>query len=818
MDRWSEGRLALFEALGEICDRVGDDDARDLAQSIKKPNSTLFIQQLRELQQKADVADIITKDSRAADIRLAFNDPKIFVKQLQELKWKAQILDTLHNNDSDAPSTTDVIADPKVKELAARLQTLREKAQLYDEINGTSKPDSSDIQSRLNDALSVRKELISRLRRVRENRAQWVQYAHSLSKRLERREATLAEHGLLNGVPFQNKGSGLERPTASEPEVIKKEPGATDPSRVTPDLAPPRLNRSMGFPGTTDDNDLDGDTMVGTPGAKTPKPVTLPHAHGEPQSFVRVVPEREKPTSTHTEPRGSSGQPAQLDLLQTAAVAADEPQQLPQLAPVQEASLERDATANNPPASSQEHHTSSTQGEADDGAPDLPTGLYNHPAVTPSAKYEGEPSSDPPVVVSVRAVRKRKAQSSPQKVKIKTEIELSSPVAFLGLSTLEPQESLDLDEIGQKTITPKKKRRVDDPGFGFLGEEDNDTDYYHYKHPPVFNDGVVRSPILGEPTTPHINPRREPRRVVALQPKSSNKPILPRTSAKYAPAKRLRHVEAPGEVPFAEDGENESRINATAQNRKLQGSNIDACHRLSSLLNTTSPNSSAFQTPGNISNRRTPRTAGPSHRSTAERDKRRAAKLIGAFRDASDGPDDEPFRARPLWRLGLEHFKINPDHNEGYDYAFRDVVRGREQRKCLPGCTNPDCCGNGFRKLAELTTGQAKNQSSDMDSEDERLLEDFLGGNIHKLQAMTTDERHETLIQAKARDLANKHGKHRHAFERRQSPPGFWRADFPTTQEVQSDRAEAADFERELVRKRYEDAVRGGGKWMFRDE
>lgn len=28
MDRWSEGRLALFEALGEICDRVGDDDAR----------------------------------------------------------------------------------------------------------------------------------------------------------------------------------------------------------------------------------------------------------------------------------------------------------------------------------------------------------------------------------------------------------------------------------------------------------------------------------------------------------------------------------------------------------------------------------------------------------------------------------------------------------------------------------------------------------------------------------------------------------------------------------------------------------------------
>ncbi|OBT71636.1 hypothetical protein VF21_09702 [Pseudogymnoascus sp. 05NY08] len=812
MDRWSEGRLALFEALGEICDRVRDADARDLAQSIKKPNGATFIQQLRGLQQKADIADIITKDSHAAGIHLAFNDPKVFVEQLQKLKWKAQILDTLQNNDSDIAST-DAIADPKVKELAIRLETLREKSQLYDEINGTSKLDSSDIQSRLNDALSVRKELISRLRRVRENRAQWVQYAHSLSKRLERREATLAENGLLNGVPFQNKGSGLERPSASEPETIKKEPGATDPSRVTPDLAPLRLNRSLGLPGTSDDNDLDGDTMVGTPGAKTPKQLTLPHAHGEPQTVVRAVPEREKPTSTHADPRSSSGQPAQLDLFQTAAVAADESHQLPRLAPMQETPLEHDATAN-APTSSQEHHTSSTQGEADDVGLDLPTGLNNHPAVTPSARDQVEPSSAPPVVISARSVRKRKAQSSPQKVKIKTEIELSSPVAFLGLSTLEPQESLDLDEIGQKTITPKKKRRVDDTGFGFLGDDENDADYYHYKHPPVFNDGGVRSPILGEPTTPHINPRRDALRIAALQPKSSNKPILARTSAKYTPAKRLRHTEAPGEVPFAEDVENETRINATAQNRKLQGTNIDACQRLSSLLNTTSPDSSAFQTPGNISNKRTPRTAGPSHRSTAERSKGRAIKRM----EASDGPDDEPFRVRPLWRLGLEHFKVNPDHNQGYDYAFRDVVRGREQRKCLPGCTNPDCCGNGFRKLAELTTGQAKNQSADMGTEDERLLEDFLGGNIHKLQAMTADERQETLIQAKARDLANKHGKHRHAFERRQSPPGFWRADFPTTQEVQTDRAEAADFERELVRKRYEDAVRGGGKWMFRDE
>ncbi|KFY09857.1 hypothetical protein V492_05313 [Pseudogymnoascus sp. VKM F-4246] len=816
MDRWSEGHLALFEALGEICHRVGDDDARDLAQSIKKPNGATFVQGLRELQQKAAIADIIIKESHGADVHLVFDDPKVFAKQLQELKWKAQILDTLHNNDNDAASSH-AIADPKVEELAVRLQSVREKAQLYDEINGTSKPDPGHIQSRLKDALSVRKELISRLRRVRENRAQWVQYAHSLSKRLEKREATLAEHGLLSGVPFQNKGSGMERPMTSEPDTTNKDPRSTDPSRVTLDLAPPRLNRSLELPQTTEDNDLDGDTFVATPGTKTPKPVTLAHMLVGPQSAIKVEPVLEEAAPTHTDPQYRPEQPAQLDQFHTDVVTVDEPHELPRLAPIYRASLGYNATTNKPPTSSQEHHTSSTQGEAEEEVPDLPTG-HSHPAVTPSTKYQAEPSSDPPVVVSTRAVRKRKAKPSPQKVKIKREIDLSSPVAFLGISALEPQESLDLDEIGQKTITPKKKRRVDDPGFSFPGDDDTEADQYHYKHPPSFNDGALRSPILGEPSTPYAYPRREARRIAALQPKSSNKPILPRTSARYTPAKHLRHAEAPGEVPFAEDGENESRINATAQNGKPQGKELGACQRLSSLLNTTSPSRSLLQTPNVVSNKGTPRTVGNSHRSTVGRDKRSTAKRIEAFRDTSYGPDDEPFRARPLWRLGLEHFKVDPDHNQGYDYAFRDVVRGHEQRKCLPGCTNPECCGNGFRKLAELTAGQGKNRSSDRDSEDERILEDFLGGNIHKLQAMSTDERQETLIQAKARDLANKHGKHRHAFERRQSPPGFWRADFPTTQEVQSDRAEAADFERELVRKRYEDAMRGGGKWMFRDE
>ncbi|KAH8648154.1 DNA repair protein endonuclease SAE2/CtIP C-terminus-domain-containing protein [Tricladium varicosporioides] len=167
--------------------------------------------------------------------------------------------------------------------------------------------------------------------------------------------------------------------------------------------------------------------------------------------------------------------------------------------------------------------------------------------------------------------------------------------------------------------------------------------------------------------------------------------------------------------------------------------------------------------------------------------------------------------------LTISDFKINPNHNQGYDYAFRDVVRGRDQRKCLPGCTKPDCCGNQFRVLAEqLNNGALQTPSQEV--ADEQLLEDFLGDNAYKLQNMSEAEKAELLLKAKTRDLANHYGKHRHAYERRKSPPGFWDTDFPTTQEHMVTKAQEKQYERDIVAKRYEEAMRPGGAYMFRDE
>lgn len=178
----------------------------------------------------------------------------------------------------------------------------------------------------------------------------------------------------------------------------------------------------------------------------------------------------------------------------------------------------------------------------------------------------------------------------------------------------------------------------------------------------------------------------------------------------------------------------------------------------------------------------------------------------------------QPLRTRPLGELKLQDFKVNPAYNQGYSYAFNAVVRNQEERRCLQGCTKPECCGGKFRALAEATRNPDQPLTLSQEEADEKTLEEFLGGNSYKLRNMTKDERYETLIQARAREMSNKYGKHRHAYERRTSPPGYWRSDFPTTQEEIQDRAKALQMERYQITQRHEAAMRPGGAYIFRDE
>lgn len=187
-------------------------------------------------------------------------------------------------------------------------------------------------------------------------------------------------------------------------------------------------------------------------------------------------------------------------------------------------------------------------------------------------------------------------------------------------------------------------------------------------------------------------------------------------------------------------------------------------------------------------------------------------------------PDDEPLRARPVRRLGLEHFKIDPARNQGLDYAFQDVVRNKDERKCLSGCIRPDCCGPIFRAMAiEGRMGRPSIPETvtldGVDEDDRTVLGEFLGEEGKEaLDTMPAAELRELLIDARTKQLADQFGKHRHAHERARSPPGFWRTDMPTTQENERDREHAKELERIKVVERYREAMKPGGRWIFADE
>ncbi|KAI4234492.1 MAG: hypothetical protein LQ349_003760 [Xanthoria aureola] len=185
--------------------------------------------------------------------------------------------------------------------------------------------------------------------------------------------------------------------------------------------------------------------------------------------------------------------------------------------------------------------------------------------------------------------------------------------------------------------------------------------------------------------------------------------------------------------------------------------------------------------------------------------------------------DLEPaLRFRPLSQLALNDFKINPNHNQGYDYAFKEVVRKQDQRKCLPGCTRLDCCGAIFRKMAATMsnhfyhTSRLPNSSQEYD--EQGMMEDYLGDQAWRLKSMSTKDKAETLLQAKTKIMADHYGRHRESYAREPSPVGYWDVDMPTSQEAAEMGRLAEMRTRKKVEERYHEAVKQDGQWKFRDE
>jgi hypothetical protein len=188
----------------------------------------------------------------------------------------------------------------------------------------------------------------------------------------------------------------------------------------------------------------------------------------------------------------------------------------------------------------------------------------------------------------------------------------------------------------------------------------------------------------------------------------------------------------------------------------------------------------------------------------------------------------KPLRDRPVIALRLEDFRLNPKIYHGSELTA-ESIRGRDARRHqMGGCKDPKCatCGGQLKLLAAnlpVTVGSTLFASTqdDLLTEDEKLIKYYLGDRFNQARVarMEAKERDALIMKAKELIISERHIRHRvKPNQRGKSPPGFWNVDMPDTQEIEAQREEADKREREVVEERYREAMRAGGKWVFKDE
>lgn len=460
--------------------------------------------------------------------------------------------------------------------------------------------------------------------------------------------------------------------------------------------------------------------------------------------------------------------------------------------------------------------------DGSDGADDLPLPQGTPPGS--AVRIKEETSSDAPVIVSERTIRKRKhtddevgMPASPRR--IKTEQSSSSEPIITGEAPIFcPHESIDLDEEEREMPTPRKQQEWESR---HILREDKDVAPIEERlvEAPSIEKRVYTSTrgsdsYLDRSATAALSPRKPSR-----THKDRERPI------------RAGWTLDSGIADVAE--ETFESFYALKPRQVGNGSHETPTHgRLHSLLNDNSPKKSgAFLPPARLRHG----SASPcfdkeniENMAAEETEKRsgalvKPAPIVNApkatpLRRHDKGNPSKPGRLRDRPPAGLrpEDFKVNPRSNNGFKHAFDEVVRSREERAELSGCTDPNCCGRQFRAMAEseLSAGGLGILSRVADI---KMMEDYLGTEAYQLVEMTGEERQETWLKAKIQDLANRLGRHRHRFARRPSPPGYWNPDFPSTQEIEKNKEEAERAERSLVEERWREAMRRG-RWLFRDE
>lgn len=558
-----------------------------------------------------------------------------------------------------------------------------------------------------------------------------------------------------------------------------------------------------------------------------------------------------------------------------------------------------------------ENHTSSETddpseaGEDSQNQPDLQS-----ETALERAKVDGD--SESPVIISERSLRRKRkpsrrlrnldmpedtqAQQGTMKkpFMVKSEPNSSSPSAHVFHSiSANPQDSMDLDEVGERHFTPRKRRRMLDEelrrasGLETQTEAHNAEDFQDQtlvvesdeeadceelpdlktqgrRHdfevadesriPSGINPAEGPQPILGKPRESMLAPSsilkpKDPN----VQPPSSKRSILKALNRPVCQNQRSAVSNAPGfqdgreDFSQASDRRSLKEESNTAKSHKAHRviknnqplDHISSEHTpRKSLIDSVAKSKKATRDPngeGNVTKTYSRSMTEKYHIPQSSILKPNAVKSRRSYRVPSDEPDDpdktlveqETLRSKPRKFLLPEDFKINPVHNHGYANPVSEVVRNRDQRSCLPGCTRPNCCGTAIRNIVAMGGHFPAPKCSmfsnnlpleyDLD-DDERCLQAYLGDDYPRLKNLPWEDKEELLWAARTEQFANAYGKHRYQYGRQQTPPGFWDADMPSTQQEIKNKTIAKAMQKAKVAEMHREAMKPGGRYKFRDE
>ncbi|PSR97656.1 DNA repair protein endonuclease SAE2/CtIP C-terminus-domain-containing protein [Coniella lustricola] len=471
-----------------------------------------------------------------------------------------------------------------------------------------------------------------------------------------------------------------------------------------------------------------------------------------------------------------------------------------------------------------------------------------------STVLDHEPSSDGPVFVSAKSVAKRKRDNEGLKgrraQRIKSEHSSSPDRSGGGSPEASHGESIDFEEE-VRVPTPRKRKSllqddfktpVTDPDRTLIGRSAGWSAQETLGLSMSANRSCTLSPGYLDSSTPSSITSALCDTVQHLQRQQGAAHASERTRRKgHVPSLAL------GVMDLAEDGENGPA--------ELQKSSVKG--RLDALLNSRSVKTPVAIGHAKAVNDRISRAEQPSfpaqnmlqwhagpdmtlgsmqawqevvRQEDPKSVQKNATKPISelAPRTPSILREDMPrgratlgeeklLRERPVETLRPEDFKPNPKYNDGVPFIYDEVVRGKDARAELSGCIDLNCCGKTFRQFAEAER-KTVGPSLTTRAEDISLMEKYLGDQAWQLGTMSREEKEATWLLAKTWELANKHGRHRQRYSRMPTPPGFWKVDFPSTQERAEERKQAEKIREALTQVRYREAMRCGGAWLFRDE